>query len=79
MDHRTPISSREAKIAWLLDHPSLWEGFKPDNDQNWREIIKLMKLDGLIALTTYPLDVNVPSLIAEAQSTLIVLSRTVLA
>jgi hypothetical protein len=66
MERRTPISSREAKIVWLLAHKLLWEGFKPDNEQNWREIIKLMKLDGLIALTTYPLDVNVPSLIAAA-------------
>ena len=66
MDRRTPISSREAKILWLLNHHSLWEGFTPDNDHNWRQIIKLMKLDGLIARTTYPLDVNVPSLIADA-------------
>ena len=66
MDHRTPISSREAKILWLLAHPALWEGLSPEDDQNWRQIIKLMKLDGLIALTTYPLDVNVPSLIGDA-------------
>ena len=66
MDHRTPISSREAKISWLLSHQLLWVGSEPDNDRNWREIIKLMKVDGLIAHTTYPLDVNVPSLIAEA-------------
>ena len=66
MDHRTPISSREAKILWLLAHQSLWEGFSPDNDQNWRHLIKLMKFDGLIARSTYPLDVNVPSLIADA-------------
>jgi hypothetical protein len=67
MDHRTPISSRETKILWLLAHQSLWNGFSPENDRNWRQIIKLMKFDGLIALTTYPLDVNVPSLIADAQ------------
>jgi hypothetical protein len=67
MNQRTPISSRETKVAWLLAHPTLWESDNPDDDQNWRQIIKLMKLDGLIARTTYPLDVNVPSLIAEAQ------------
>lgn len=66
MDRRTPISSREAKILWLQTHQSLWDGFSPDNDENWRHIIKLMKIDGLIASTTYPLDVNVPSLIADA-------------
>ena len=66
MDHRSPISSREAKINWLLSHQLLWVGSEPDDDRNWREIIKLMKVDGLIAPTTYPLDVNVPSLIAEA-------------
>lgn len=66
MDHRTPVSSREAKIVWLMAHQSLWDGISPDNDQNWRRIIRLMKCDGLVALTTYPLDVNVPSLIADA-------------
>lgn len=67
MDHKTPISSRDTKIRWLLSHQLLWLGFAPDNDRNWREIIKRMKLDGLVARTTYPLDINVPSLIAEAQ------------
>lgn len=67
MNHKTPISSREAKISWLLSHQVLWVSSEPDNDRNWREIIRLMKVDGLIAQTTYPLDVNVPSLIAEAQ------------
>ena len=66
MDHRTPISSRRAKILWLLAHQSLWEGFIPDNLQKWREIIKLMKADGMVAHTTYPMDVNLPSLIADA-------------
>jgi len=66
MRHRTPISSRGAKIVWLLAHPTLWESSKPEDDRNWRQIISLMKLDGLIAHTTYPLDVNIPSLIAAA-------------
>ena len=66
MDQRAPISSRTAKIVWLLAHPSLWQGSRPEDDQNWRQIIKSMKLDGLIAQTTYPLDVNIPGLITEA-------------
>jgi hypothetical protein len=66
MNRKTPISSREAKISWLLKHQLLWKDHEPDDDRNWREIIRLMKVDGLIAPTTYPLDVNVPSLIAEA-------------
>lgn len=67
MDHKTPVSSREAKISWLLCHQLLWAGSEPDNDRNWREIIRQMKVDGLIAPSTYPLDVNVPSLIAAAR------------
>jgi hypothetical protein len=65
MNKRTPISSRGAKIRWLRDHRVLWEGFPPDDRENWRDIVRLMKADGLIALNTYALDVNVPSLIAE--------------
>jgi hypothetical protein len=66
MDQRTPVSSREAKIRWLLANKSQWEGFHSDNHQTWRKIIKLMKADGLVARSTYPLDVNLPSLIAAA-------------
>jgi hypothetical protein len=68
MDRRTPISSREAKIRWLLAHQSLWEGFNPNDRQNWRDIIRLMKADGLIANSTYALDVGLLSLIADAHS-----------
>jgi hypothetical protein len=67
MSKRTPIASRGAKIRWLQDHRALWQDFPPDDRQNWRHIVKLMKADGLIALNTYPLDVNVPSLIAEVR------------
>jgi len=67
MNKRTPIASRAAKIRWLQDHRVLWEGFPPDDGQNWRQIVKLMKADGLIALNTYALDVNLPSLIADVQ------------
>lgn len=66
MSKRTPISSRPAKIRWLQAHRGLWVGFAPDDRQNWSDIVKLMKADGLIALNTYPLDVSLPSLIAEA-------------
>ena len=68
MDNRKPISSRIAKIRWLRAHHLLWKGFVPDDRQNWRDIINLMKADGLIAYTTYPLDVNLPRLIADALS-----------
>ena len=68
MDHRTPLSSREAKIRWLRIHHVLWEGFLPDDRENWRDIIMLMKADGLIAHNTYALDVNLPSLIADAHA-----------
>jgi hypothetical protein len=68
MNKRTPISSRGAKVRWLRVHRVLWEGFLPDDRQNWRDIVKLMKADGLIAQNTYPLDVGLPSLIADAHS-----------
>lgn len=66
MDHRTAVSSRATKVRWLQSHRVLWEGSLPDDHQNWREIIKLMKADGLIAHSTYTFDVNLPSLIADA-------------
>lgn len=68
MDQRTARSSRAAKLRWLQTHRVLWEDFPPDDPQNWREIIRLMKIEGLVATTTYALDVNLPSLIAEAHS-----------
>ena len=66
IDHHRSASTREAKVRWLQAHSSLWENSLPDDRQNWRDIIKLMKVDGLVAPTTYPFDVNLPSLIAEA-------------
>jgi hypothetical protein len=66
MDHQRSASTRGAKVRWLQAHCFLWENSPPDDRQNWRDIIKLMKVDGLVAPTTYPFDVNVPSLIAEA-------------
>ena len=68
MDQRTALSSRAAKLRWLQTHRVLWESFLPDDRQKWRDIIKLMKADGLVAQTTYPFDVNLPSLIADAHS-----------
>ena len=64
--HQRSASTREAKVRWLQSHGSLWENRLHDDRQNWRDIIKLMKADGLVAPTTYPFDVNLPSLIAEA-------------
>ena len=66
MNKRTPVATRGAKVRWLRARHLLWEGFLPDDHQNWAEIVKLMKADGLVAVTTYPLDVNLPSLIADA-------------
>jgi len=68
MNKRTPISSRGAKITWLRDHRVLWEGYRPDDRRNWHDIVRLMKADGLIALNTYALDVNLPSLIADVHT-----------
>jgi hypothetical protein len=68
MNKRTPISSRGAKVRWLQAHPVLWQDFLPDDHQNWRDIVRLMKADGLISQSTYALDVSLPSLIADAHS-----------
>ena len=68
INKRTPVATRGAKVCWLRAHQLLWEVFLPDDHQNWAEIVKLMKADGLVALTTYPLDVNLPSLMADAYS-----------
>ena len=68
MDHRTPVSSRQAKVRWLRANQLLWKGFSPEDRQNWSHIIKLMKADGLVAATTYTFHVNLPSLIADAHS-----------
>lgn len=67
MEHHRSTSTREAKVRWLKTHSHLWENSPPDDRQNWRDIIKLMKAEGLVAPTTYPFDVNVPSLIEEAR------------
>lgn len=66
MNHRTPLSSRTAKVRWLQAHRLLC--VLPDDRQSRRAIIKLMKADGLISHTTSPFDINLPSLIAEAHS-----------
>jgi hypothetical protein len=68
MNKRTPISSRGAKVRWLQSHRVLWEGFLPDDRQNWRDIVRQMEAEGLIAQNTYALDVGLPSLIADAHS-----------
>ena len=67
MEHQRSASTREAKVRWLKTHCYLWENSPSDDRQNWRDIIKLMKAEGLVAPTTYPFDVNVPSLIEEAR------------
>jgi hypothetical protein len=68
MNKRTPISTRGAKLRWLRAHRVLWEDYSPDDRRNWHDIVRLMKADGLIALSTYALDVNLPSLIADVHS-----------
>jgi transglutaminase/protease-like cytokinesis protein 3 len=67
MDNRTPHSSRIAKVRWLRSHEWLWKNFSADDRQVWSDIIKEMKAEGLIAQTTYAFDVNLASLISEAQ------------
>ena len=66
MDHKTPLSTRTAKVSWLKSHELLWRDFSAEDLKLWSAIIKQMKAEGLVAQTTYVFDVNLPSLISEA-------------
>jgi len=66
MDHKTPLSTRIAKVRWLKSNELLWKGFSAEDLKLWSAIIKQMKAEGLVAQSTYAFDVNLPSLISEA-------------
>lgn len=68
--------ARIERIKWLMRNRKLWVGFPdsrmylwdhPEWVDKWREIVRLMRKDGLIARTTYYGDVGLVKLIAKAR------------
>jgi len=53
---RRKSSTVPEKVAWLRHHPELW-------DKTTTEIVKAMKKAGLVAQSTYYLDVRVKQLL----------------
>jgi len=53
------------KVRWMLMHRELWN--TADGSYDWREIVKHMKADGLVAATTDPMHIPVDSYVAEAR------------
>jgi hypothetical protein len=58
----------------LIAHPKLWRGFpnshKIDDEQvqkRWKNIVTLMRSDGLISPSTHWRDVNLINLVADAR------------
>ena len=55
LNHR---STREQKINWLLDHPSMWEGLKlPEESGRVKAIAEKMQEEGLYSKKTFILDI----------------------
>lgn len=62
-------ATRQAKIAWLLEHQSMWEGWvavAPGDPRRW-DIVQAMKAAGLYSPSTYWLDVHLNNLIQAAR------------
>jgi hypothetical protein len=66
------IEMSKRRRAWLAQRRKLWEDFptKPSQINNksrikYREIIQLMKADGLVSKNTYYLDVRLFSMLKE--------------
>lgn len=51
-------ASREEKVAWLSQHPELWNEPKKD-------IVSAMKRAGLVSYMTRPVDVDVMAMLSE--------------
>lgn len=64
------VSTRQAKVDWLLAHQDLWEGFprgEQHTDPRQKSIVDEMKKARLISKSTYYPDVNLYNLIVEAR------------
>jgi hypothetical protein len=72
---------REQRLIWLILNYPLWRDLplpptkEGDSWHRWRkmyqrELVEQMRADGVVARSTYWLDVNVPSLIRDAMDRL---------
>lgn len=58
----------QARIDWLMAHQELWLGWPhPAVRCNWRKIVEMMKVDGVVSKRTSWKDVNVNNLIVRAR------------
>jgi hypothetical protein len=55
---------RPLRVAWLKEHEALWAG-KPLDMALQKQIVKLMKVDGVLSEGTYWIDVNLTGIITE--------------
>lgn len=65
-----PKSTPQQKVDWLLAHQELWEGWPDDvtiRDNRKRSIVEAMKKDGIVAPSTYWVDIHLTNLIQEAR------------
>lgn len=54
-------ATREEKVAWLRQHPELW-------DEPKKEIVSAMKRAGMVSHTTRVVDVDVMAMLSEISS-----------
>jgi len=74
-EHRIPPRLyRSRRIEWLIAHRDLWSGLRRlhliHSEQllkRWRQIVTLMRAEGLISPATHWQDVNLVNLIADAR------------
>lgn len=63
-----PLSTRGEKIKWLLLHQPLWEGWPNERRQKQSVIVAKMKAEGLVSKVTYPGNISLNNLIADART-----------
>jgi hypothetical protein len=62
------LSTRDEKLAWLLAHPAIWEGFpREDRPNHARLIFMSMQKAGLYSLTTCWQDADIYGLISDTR------------
>ena len=66
--------NRARRIEWLVAHRQLWRGFpnshKIDDQQvqeRWKNVVMLMRSEGLVSRSTHWRDVNLINLVADAR------------
>jgi hypothetical protein len=69
--------NRSRRVAWLMQNKHLWRDVLPrrssaneKSQRRWKEIVMLMRREGLVQPSTHWSDVNLISLIVEARKQL---------